>query len=311
MELITGYKGTAHISPAQDAAWHNALYDGNDCILEYGTNFEATIVDNNTITIGSGLLLFQGRYCIQTASKTLTIDSGTAGYKRYDLIVARYTRNATTKTEACDLVVIKGTPTTGTPTLPSTYEGKDIDSDNIVDKVLYEVYINGITISSVSKPTDLANAQGGLHISPDTITAYQNLGWQIPTGGAVINSLLQWIAQQDFVIDSGTSERTGITWKWEKWASGKITCCGAYRYTSTVSASKQTRIVALPFNFPSTNYTVVATPTANASIISTSAWWGVCDSGANGGKNVSGFMITYTTTSAYNPMFDLSVTYLP
>lgn len=69
-------------------------------------------MSNNTIRIADGDIMIQGRHARLAEGSTvdLTIANGTQGYRRNDLIVARYTKAANTGIEAVNLVVIKGTP---------------------------------------------------------------------------------------------------------------------------------------------------------------------------------------------------------
>ncbi|MGM9683338.1 MAG: hypothetical protein ACI3XQ_07045, partial [Eubacteriales bacterium] len=159
MHLVTGHAGESHITPNDHAAFNSSIFNNKDFAL--GENaFPASIISNNTVRIGSGELLMRGRHVrISDGSYSdLTIENGTQGNKRIDLIVVKYTRDSD-GVEECNLCVIKGTQTTGTPTTPAYSEG-EISSGEECDMPLYSVYIDGLNISYLTK---LFSAKKGIY----------------------------------------------------------------------------------------------------------------------------------------------------
>lgn len=71
--------------------------------------------------------------------------------KRIDLVVARYSRNQSTKVESLTLKVIQGTPVTGTPSAPGYTTGDIQAGDLVADMPLYQVVINGLNITAVKQ----------------------------------------------------------------------------------------------------------------------------------------------------------------
>ena len=82
---------------------------------------------------------------------SLTIVNGSQGMKRIDLVVARYSRNKSTKVESLTLKVIQGTPVTGTPSAPGYTTGDIQAGDLVADMPLYQVVINGLNITAVKQ----------------------------------------------------------------------------------------------------------------------------------------------------------------
>ena len=82
---------------------------------------------------------------------SLKIVNGSQGMKRIDLVVARYSRNQSTKVESLTLKVIQGTPVTGTPSAPGYTPGDIQAGDLIADMPLYQVTINGLNITEVKQ----------------------------------------------------------------------------------------------------------------------------------------------------------------
>ena len=150
MEIVTGYKGEAHITAWQDRDVNQGAFGNGNYILGVGSKMAATVVNANTIRIADGALCMNGAVAViqKGTYDSVAIDSGTQGMLRRDLIVARYTRNASTGVENIVLAVIKGTPTSGTPTTPSYTEGDIQAGDTLAEFPLYRVNLSGINVST-------------------------------------------------------------------------------------------------------------------------------------------------------------------
>lgn len=116
-EAVDACFGTPHISSDDLAALNTAVIGAADCVLHYGDDFKAVMSSANECLIGTGVGMVGGRRFWNQATCSLTIQSGTQGQKRNDLIVARYSRTSE-GIESIEPVVIKGTPATGTPADP-------------------------------------------------------------------------------------------------------------------------------------------------------------------------------------------------
>lgn len=152
MHLITGYAGEAHITAADQGSLNAALFGEASYVLNRGSKLAATIVSNNSITIADGDIMMQGRHARIEEGETveLTIENGSQGNYRNDLIVARYTKDASTGVEAVNLAVIKGTPAESDPADPE-YTSGDIINGNVLtaDMPLYRVPLNGLTVQTL------------------------------------------------------------------------------------------------------------------------------------------------------------------
>lgn len=151
MELITGYKGSAHITADDDAAKIAALIGNDAYVLEHGSKFAYEISSNNLVTLSGGNLVFQGRHCRtkENEQEECTIENGTQGQMRNDLICVKYTK-ANDGKESVEVVVVKGTP--GTSATDPSYTSGDIeDGDKECYIPLYRVVLNGLNIESVQQ----------------------------------------------------------------------------------------------------------------------------------------------------------------
>lgn len=108
-EIVDGMTGTKHISSDDLAALNTATVGKADCVLEYGDDFALTMASANSATLGTGVGMVGGKRFWNQAATSLTIQSGTQGQKRNDLIVARYAKTSA-GIESITPVVIKGAP---------------------------------------------------------------------------------------------------------------------------------------------------------------------------------------------------------
>lgn len=118
-EIVDGMTGIKHISSDDLSALNVATIGKADCVLEYGDDFKLTMASANSATLGTGVGMVGGKRFWNQAATSLTIQSGTQGQNRNDLVVARYAKTSA-GIESIEPVVIKGTPTTGTPADPAT-----------------------------------------------------------------------------------------------------------------------------------------------------------------------------------------------
>ena len=140
-EIVDGMTGTKHISSDDLAALNTATVGKADCVLKYGNDFALTMASANAATLGTGVGMVGGKRFWNQAPVQLTVESGAQGQKRNDLVVARYSKT-TEGIESIEPVVIKGTPTTGTPADPATTAN---------DLKLWRVPLNGITVGTPVK----------------------------------------------------------------------------------------------------------------------------------------------------------------
>lgn len=145
IEIVTGFQGVEHIEPAQVGRLLASLV-GTECYaVGEGDPLSATVRTANQVRIGAGEIIMQGRHITCESYTDLTIESGTTGYKRNDLVVCRYERSSSTGVESATLKVVKGTATTGTPSDPSYASGSIIDNDLVVEMPLWRIPITNLT----------------------------------------------------------------------------------------------------------------------------------------------------------------------
>ena len=214
MEIVTGYRGKPHITSEKWADLNRGIIGAEEYVLGVGRMFESELVSNNLLKIYDGCGVMQGRQFGTQAGQSdeITIENGTQGEKRIDLIVARYTKNEDTKIETIEPVLIKGTPSASDPAVPKHTEGNIRQGDLIADMPLYEVELNGINVVEV-RPL-----------------------FQVLMNMNKINKYLSKLTVQK------TSTQGG--WVVEKYANG---WCKLYIKAQVYRASKEQTVYKLPF----------------------------------------------------------------
>lgn len=149
MNIITGHTGTDHVTANAIQAFNQGLLGVENTVLNLGSKFAATLTDATHISIADGEGVMQGvHFRIERGqTETVTLDSGTSGSNRVDLICARYQKNSSTGVESVSLVVVKGTASSGTPTEPDITSGDIVGGDLVADFPLYKVTFTGVNIS--------------------------------------------------------------------------------------------------------------------------------------------------------------------
>ena len=177
VELVTGHANKAHATAEQAAGLNAGILGLDDYVLDVHDKLKITVVSANKVTIGTGELVMQGRHVSQGTPEDLIVTNGSQGQKRNDLIVCRYTRGSQ-NIESAKLVVVRGTPTTGTPTDPAVNTTSPLDGGTTYDMPLYRIPLDGITIGT---PVALFNVLKPMSDVWDSLTQpllYAKFKWQ-------------------------------------------------------------------------------------------------------------------------------------
>ena len=175
VELVTGHAGKAHATAEQAAGLNAGILGLDDYVLDVHDKFKITVVSANKVTIGTGELVMQGRHVSQGTPEDLIVTNGSQGQKRNDLIVCRYTKSSQS-VESAKLVVVRGTPTTGTPTDPAVNTTSPLDGGTTYDMPLYRIPLDGITIGT---PVALFNVLKPMSDVWDSLTQ-RSTTWRVP-----------------------------------------------------------------------------------------------------------------------------------
>lgn len=180
IELVDGKAGTAHISSEDKAIIHQAKFGAGDMVFEWGDAMSCTMQSVNKAVIGTGCASIQGLDWHITNPETVTIQSGSSGKNRNDIICAHYHRETSTGVEKVELVAFKGVPSNGAAVDPTIPSAKILNGAADAYMPLWRIPLTGITAGT---PVRLFTPRWALW---DSVTLYQDSNWIIMRNGRMI-----------------------------------------------------------------------------------------------------------------------------
>lgn len=206
MNIITGYRGSPHLTSQQDRNRNIGIFGVTPRIIkDVGSEMAATIVSATEIQIADGMVVCQGCMSEITrgTSESLTIDNGEQGMARTDLIVIRYSKNLGSGVEDMQLAVIKGTAAASNPQTPAYNTGTIANGDTLVDFPLYQVDISGISITGITLLMDKTSVVNWINTVLDKI-GYATMGTSATSVTGAIRELVNKIG----AVAMGTTATT-------------------------------------------------------------------------------------------------------
>lgn len=185
VELVTGFAGygsdgapNRHVSSSEDGARQaGTVGTGMYAMETVDDPLAAALENSNTVTVGPGDVLMNGRHVQLTGSTSFAIPVGTQEMQTSNLLVIRYSV-ADDGTEKAEAVTLTGSPAASDPQDPELATGSILDGDSPVDMPLYRVITTGIETAQPVKlfetvppyteldiPTQLSDLGGTLAVS--------------------------------------------------------------------------------------------------------------------------------------------------
>lgn len=149
LTLNTPAADKAHIFAEDDAAIYQSII-GNDGVFDIGEKFKTTVISNNKVRVGNGVLNVQGHIArtVYGDYTDMTIENGVSGKNRNDLIVAKFTVGSDSDTFV--LEVKKGVAGT-TATDPAVTKGDLYNGSKVRELPLWRVKIENLSIVKVEQ----------------------------------------------------------------------------------------------------------------------------------------------------------------
>lgn len=185
MELIIGTGAAAHVTSVQHRDIFSFIIGRGSYIPAIYEQLQPELQTNNSIKIRSGYLVHHGgiAYVQPNTYDQVTIQNGTQGMQRYDLIVARYTLNPETEVETMSWVVIQGTPAASNPVVPDYTHGNMQDGDLVDDCPVVRIKLDGIQVTEVVPLLTTLNADLSTLGDSYTHSINSNFGLAFATTG--------------------------------------------------------------------------------------------------------------------------------
>lgn len=159
MKIMTGKTGAPHVTSQQFRQMIEGTIGQGSYILQSGETLEPELVSNNVLKIRSGIMCHHGNLSVVDLGTydEVTIQNGTQGMKRIDLVVNRYTKNDETGLEDNEWVVIQGIPDAESPVAPAYTEGNMQEGDLVDDCPVFRLHLDGINVTAVEKLLSVAS----------------------------------------------------------------------------------------------------------------------------------------------------------
>lgn len=148
VKLMTGATGEQNIQAADDRECLAGITGLDSYVFPTGSQLKATLVDANTVTIGTGAGSLQGSRFRCSTTTTVNIQSGTQGQYRHDIIGLHFSRE-TSGREGLEFQVLTGEPAAseGAAADPAYTAGDLLKGDAEAFMPLYRVKLSGINAS--------------------------------------------------------------------------------------------------------------------------------------------------------------------
>ena len=145
VKLMTGATGEQNIQAADDRECLAGITGLDSYVFPTGSQLKATLVDANTVTIGTGAGSLQGSRFRCSTTTTVNIQSGTQGQFRHDIIGLHFSRE-TSGREGLEFQVLTGEPAAseGAAADPAYTAGDLLKGDAEAFMPLYRVKLSGI-----------------------------------------------------------------------------------------------------------------------------------------------------------------------
>jgi hypothetical protein len=148
---------TAEVGAPQLAGINQGIIGASGILKLYG-DLACTKVNDNTVRLADGMYSLSG-YALgvdRGTTEDLTIDSGTAGQNRNDIVAAEFIRNGGgAGIDTLHFVVVKGTSTSGTAADPTLTQQDINGSGTTRQEAVWRVKLAGTTITTVERVASL------------------------------------------------------------------------------------------------------------------------------------------------------------
>lgn len=145
VKLMTGATGEQNIQAADDRECLAGITGLDSYVFPTGSQLKATLVDANTVTIGTGAGSLQGSRFRCSTTTTVNIQSGTQGQFRHDIVGLHFSRE-TSGREGLEFQVLTGKPAAskGAAADPTYTAGDLLKGDAKAFMPLYRIKLSGI-----------------------------------------------------------------------------------------------------------------------------------------------------------------------
>lgn len=153
--IYTPSSVAAHIYAEDDAQVHRALIGSSSGITLADDLLACVKVNDNTVRLSPGVYSMQGYLLCVVGGTTadLTVDSGTAGVYRHDLLIAEFIRGGGNTADTFRFRILKGAEASAAAAAvdPSLTQNDLCTGGTTRQEALYRLVINGATLDSINR----------------------------------------------------------------------------------------------------------------------------------------------------------------
>lgn len=213
VKLMTGATGEQNIQAADDRECLAGITGLDSYVFPTGNQLKATLVDANTVTIGTGAGSLQGSRFRCSNTTTVNIQSGTQGQYRHDIVGLHFSRE-TSGREGLEFQVLTGEPaaSAGAAADPAYTVGDLLKGDAEAFMPLYRVKLSGI---NAADPEPMFSVLTPLATLGDSVSQTQGAfrpasGWSVQAGKVMRagDCVTMWL---DVVAGTSTNKNPGVT----------------------------------------------------------------------------------------------------
>lgn len=207
VKLMTGATGEQNIQAADDRECLAGITGLDSYVFPTGSQLKATLVDANTVTIGTGAGSLQGSRFRCSTTTTVNIQSGTQGQYRHDIIGLHFSRE-TSGREGLEFQVLTGEPAAseGVAADPAYTAGDLLKGDANAFMPLYRVKLSGINAADPEPMFSILTPLATLRDSVSPKVLWE--GSKAAGNFELSDSLSNWILIGVYVsVDSANNNR--------------------------------------------------------------------------------------------------------
>lgn len=211
----TPVEALPHIYAEDDAAIYESI-SGGDGVYDIGEMLKATVLSNNNVRIGNGVLSVGGHIArIKYGDyEEMTIDNGESGKNRNDLIVARFSTTGFGGVDEFSLEVKKGVAVTGAAKDPEVETGNLYEGETIREFPLHRVRLEGISIVAVDQLFAVRKTNEQLQKEVDELNRkLENITEYDPISGIGINYFSAIKKYNNVCVSGNIWIASGSGWK--------------------------------------------------------------------------------------------------
>lgn len=234
-ELVTAHAGKNHVDASDIGALYAGALGGGRYALDVGEGLAVSMTDANTLHIGTGGFIFDGRWVrVTDGGEDVKIANGSQGAYRKDLVTYTYTRDPSSgNIEEGKWGVAQGTAASkeSDAKVPAIEEGDILDGALTATCAVAEVDLDGLTPTAkllLPSVASLKTLGDSVSQDPNSVSVKASASWLYISGYACAAGVIVGGNVNPGNIISKGNDFCTITTDWEFSNTGRTLLRGAF-----------------------------------------------------------------------------------